>query len=97
MFVPLRIFYGKGVIAVRGSKFAAFLSGVYVLAALLLLLGVCGHCYPAVEEKLKEVVTGEETSPVRQAFGVLADGLESGDPIRETVADTVQVLFGTED
>ena len=78
----------------RGQWLASFLSGIYLLAALLLALGVCGRCCPALGEKIKQAVAGLETSPVRQAFGTLADGLEEGKPIRQTMAETVQVLFG---
>lgn len=80
----------------RRHRLASFLSGIYLLAALLLTLGVCGRCCPALEEKMKQAVAGLEDGPVRQAFGTLADGLEEGKPIRQTMTETVQVLFDEE-
>ncbi len=78
----------------KGSgKFAAFLSGLCVLAAVLLLVGVCGYCYPQMGDRLKEVVGGMEDGPVREAFGVLSEGLQDGQPIKETVAKTAEILF----
>ena len=68
---------------------ARFLSGIYLLGALILLLWVCGNCCP----QLRRVITGMEDSPLRQAFGVLSEGLESGVPVRDTVERTVQVFF----
>lgn len=77
----------------KSPKLAAFFSGLYVLAALLLLLGVCGHCYPSLRQKAKEVFAGLEDGAVRQAFGTLAEGLENGEPVRDTLAQSVQVLL----
>ncbi len=74
-------------------KLANFFSGIYVLLALVLLLRVCSYCYPSVQREIKAVLGGMEGGAVRQAFGVLAEGLESGEPIRETFAQSVQVLF----
>lgn len=76
-----------------GSGWAAFLSGLCVLGAVALLLTVCGYCYPSVRTELQEVLAGLEHGAVRQAFGTLAEGLESGEPIRETLSETVQVLL----
>ena len=69
-----------------------FFSGVYLLAAVLLLLCVCGYCYP----QTRQMFAGMEDSPVRQAFSTLAEGLETGEPVRSTMTDAVQVLFGQE-
>ena len=77
----------------KPSKFVSLLSGTYLLASLLLLLWVCGYCYP----QAREVFAGMEDGPVRQAFGTLADGLEAGEPIRETMTEAAQVLFDWED
>lgn len=77
----------------KGSRLAVFISGLYVLAALVLLLGVCSHCYPTFQSKMKELFAGMEDGAVRQAFGTLAEGLENGEPVRETLAETAQVLF----
>lgn len=76
----------------KNSKFASFLSGIYILAALCLLLGVCSHCYPAFGQRLRQVIGGGENSPVRQAFGVLTEGFEAGKPIKETFAATIEVF-----
>jgi len=70
-----------------------FFSGVYLLAAVVLLLCVCGYCYP----QTRQVFAGLEESPVRQAFGTLAEGLEAGEPVRTTMTDAVQVLIGQKD
>lgn len=70
-----------------------FFSGVYLLAAVVLLLCVCGYCYP----QARQVFAGLEESPVRQAFGTLAEGLEAGEPVRTTMTDAVQVLIGQKD
>lgn len=79
--------------SVKNSRLGAVISGVFVLAALMLLLCVCGYCYPALQEECREIIGGMETGSVRRAFGVLADGLQNGDAIRETFAHTVEVLF----
>lgn len=76
-----------------GSTWAAFFSGLCVLGALALLLVVCTKCYPNVHRKVQELFSGVDTGPVRQAFGVLAEGLEEGDPIRQTLRETVDTLF----
>lgn len=77
----------------RGSGLASFFSGLCVLAALVLLLGVFGYCYPSVQAGIKDILGGMENGAVRQAFGTLADGLEDGETIRETLARSAQVLF----
>lgn len=81
----------------RKSHLATFLSGIYLLAACLLLVGVLTHCYPEIGGRIKTAVTGLEQSPVRQAFGILADGLEAGEPFKETVSQSVQILFADAD
>jgi hypothetical protein len=68
---------------------AGFISAVYLLGALVLLLWVCGNCCPRV----RQMVVGLDGSPIRDAFGVLSEGLESGEPVRETMGRTVQVFF----
>lgn len=75
-------------------RFAAFLSGISVLLSLLALLAVIRYCYPEVEQDLRHIVSGLESSPVRQAFHTMADGLGAGEPIKETMKETAQVLFG---
>lgn len=63
-----------------------------VLAALWLLLSVCGQYAPGVGQWVRQQLTGLENSRVQSAFGVLAQGLEQGDPWKEAVADCVQVF-----
>lgn len=76
-----------------GSPWAAFFSGLCVLGALALLLLVCARCYPSVYRQVQELFAGLDTGPVRQAFGTLADGLENGEPIGQTLNETVEILF----
>lgn len=77
----------------KGSVIATFLSLLYVAAALALLLGVCGYCYPELAQKARQVIGGSEDGAVQQAFGTLADGLEAGKPVKETLSETVEVFF----
>ena len=76
-----------------GSGWAAFFSGLCVLGALALLMKICSICYPSVQRELQALFMGMEDGAVRQAFGTLAEGLETGAPVRETLAQTVQILF----
>lgn len=77
----------------KGSAIATCLSLLYVAVALALLLGVCGYCYPEFAHKARQVLGGWEDGAVQQAFGTLADGLEAGRPVKETLSDTVEVFF----
>lgn len=72
---------------------ATFFSGLCVLAALVLLVGVCGHCYPTLWQELEDVFAGMENGPVRQAFSTLTEGMENGESVRETLAQTAQVFL----
>ena len=76
-----------------GSALTALLSGLFVVAALVLLLCVCGYCYPSVQDTFKEMLAGAKGGAVQQAFDVLADGLQSGESVRETFSETIEVLF----
>lgn len=78
----------------KGSGVATFFSVLYVLAALCLLLGVLGFCYPAFGQELRQVIGGWEDSSIRQAFGTLSDGLEAGEPVKDVVAASFEVLTG---
>ena len=80
----------------KGSGIATFLSILYVAAALALLLGVCGWCYPEFSQRAKEVLRGWENGQVRQAFSTLAEGLEAGEPVKETLSESIEVLLGEE-
>jgi len=77
----------------RGSWVASGISGICVLAAIVLLLKVCGNCYPEMVRVVRDVLGGVDNSPVREAFRVMEDGLEAGASIRDTVKETVQVIF----
>ncbi len=81
----------------KGNGFATFLSLAYVAGALALLLWVCSHCYPQVSQRAKEVIGGFQQGQVQQAFSIFSDGLESGQPVRETISRSVSVLFGEGD
>ena len=81
----------------RENKLLSFLSGLMVLGAVVLLVHVCGSCYPAMEHQVRQVLGGLDQGPAKQAFHVMAEGLESGESIKETLQDTVQVLFGEAD
>ena len=76
-----------------GSRWAAFFSGLCLLGALALLMKVCSICYPSVQQEMQNLFMGMEDGAVRQAFGTLAEGLEQGAPVKETLTQTVQVLF----
>ena len=82
----------------RGENgFAVFISGLALLISVVCLFAVCHYCYPEVEQKAREVLRGLDDNPARQAFQTMAEGLESGEPVKQTVAETVQVLFGKTD
>lgn len=78
----------------RGSWLATVLSLFYVAAALVLLLGVCGYCYPELAQEAKTVLAGWEEGAVRQAFGTFSEGLEAGKPVKETLSESFEVLLG---
>lgn len=78
----------------KGHGVLTFFSVLYILAALCMLLGVCSFCYPEIKTFFQQIFGGMEDSPVREAFGTLADGLEAGMPVKETVVATVEILLG---
>lgn len=78
----------------KGNRLANVCSLIYLVAALWLLGAVCGSCYPAIGESIRHVMAGEEDGSVREAFSVLADGLERGEPIQNVIAASVEVLVG---
>lgn len=80
-----------------GGKTAAVLSTLSLLVSILALVLVCHSCCPELNQQLRRLVGGLEDSPVRQAFSVMADGLGSGAPVKQTMEETAQVLFGKED
>lgn len=77
----------------KGSRLASLVSGLCVLAALMLLLLVCGYCYPSMQDTCREVLGGMEDGAVQQAFNVLADGLQNGEPVKETFSQSMEILF----
>ena len=85
----------------KGKKVVTFFAGLlsvgYLLGSVWLLFSVCGHCFPETQARIKAVIGGLEDSAVRDAFATLADGLEAGLPIRETVEASAEVLFDWED
>lgn len=78
----------------KGGGFAAFISAVYLIVSVVLLFGVCGYCYPKLGERAREVVAGVESSPVKEAFGVLADGFVENRPAKEVLTESYEVLTG---
>jgi len=74
--------------------FAAVFSLLYLMAAVGLLLGVCGHCYPGLGRWVDTLIAGNDDSPVRAAFNTLSDGLEAGVPLKEAAQTSFAVLIG---
>lgn len=72
------------------------ISIIYLLVSICLVLAVCAHCYPAVGQKLRHIIVGATDSPVREAFGVLADGLTEDKPVKEVLSQSYEVLVGEE-
>lgn len=80
-----------------GNKLAAVCSWISLAISIAALVLVCRNCCPELGGELRRVLGGLEDSPVRQAFSVMADGLGSGAPVKDTMRDTAQVLFGSAD
>ena len=78
----------------RKGGFKSFISGVYLVAAVCLLVGVCAHCYPDAGQRLRQAIAGAEDSPVREAFSVLAEGLGESRPVKEVLSESYEVLVG---
>ena len=78
----------------RSGGFLSFISGVYLLASVCLLLVVCAHRYPDAGRWLRETMAGAVDSPVREAFSVLADGLGESRPVKEVLSESYEVLIG---
>ncbi len=81
----------------RENGLAVFFSGLALLLSVICLLAVCNYCYPDLEHKARAILGGMEDSPVRQAFHTMAEGLEAGEPVKQTLAESVQVLLGKTD
>ena len=77
----------------KRSGIAVFFSTIYLLAAICLLVGIVGHCYPSVEQRLRTAFGGWADNPVQEAFYTLADGLAAVLPVGETVEASIEVLF----
>ena len=69
------------------------LSAVYLLVSLCLLLGICAKCYPQADEKLRQALIGAQSSPVREAFSVLTQGLTEDVPVKEVLSRSYEVLL----
>lgn len=78
------------------EKFFIFLSVAYILAAVFLLIVVCGRCFPEAGELGRQIMIGREDSPAREAFSVLTDSLEQGNSWQTSVSDAYEVLLGKE-
>jgi len=78
----------------KPRKIRTILSTVYLLLAVCILLGVCGYCYPKVGEKARQVIAGATDSPMREAFGVLTDGLSQNRPVKEVLSQSYEVFKG---
>lgn len=68
-----------------------------VLGALWLLLTVCGKFAPEMSQWVREQLTGLEGSKAQTAFSVLAQGLEQGEPLKQAVLESVEILRERED
>ena len=64
-----------------------------MLAAVGLLIYVCGTCYPEIGLHLRTWIGGLEGNPVQEAFLEVTEGLEGGRPVRETLSDAVYLLW----
>ena len=78
------------------DKIAAFLSACCVFAAATLLFMLCLRCYPEIGAYGKAAFFGDDDSPARAAFSVLAESLEDGETIRDSLVKSYEVLIGTE-
>ena len=78
----------------RKGSVGKALSAVYLVLAIGLLVGVCGYCYPQVGDYLRQTIAGAADGAVRQAFGVLADGLGDRLPVEEALKQSYEVLVG---
>lgn len=72
----------------------ALWSTIYLLVAICLFLGVCANYYPQVGQTLRDVISGPDDSPIREAFGVLTDGLSDSRPVKEVLSQSYEVLSG---
>lgn len=79
----------------KDSRFLSAVTGLLAIAALVLLLSLCHYCYPELEHQVRQVLSGIETGPARQAFHLIADGLEQGASVKETIKASIEVLFGS--
>ena len=77
----------------QSSKILTVLSVLYVLSAAILLIVVCGVCYPQLGDTVRQVIGGWQDGAMQEAFGTLADGLGAGLPVKETVAASIEVLI----
>ena len=76
-----------------GICIATIISALSLLISVACFFMILEYCYPNLEQDIKSVFMGFENNPVQQAFRVMADGFEEGEPIRSTMRETVTVLF----
>jgi len=79
-----------------GEKFAGNISGCCLVAAAVMLLYVCSHCYPQLGNYGRKLLFGVDNSPAKEAFSVLADSLEDGNSIKDSFVRSYEVLVGAE-
>ena len=78
----------------KSTRIKSVLSAVYLLLAVCLTLGICGYCYPQINDKAREIIAGAASGPVQEAFCVLTDGLGDHKPVREVLSQSYEVLKG---
>ncbi|MBP3633078.1 MAG: hypothetical protein J6J43_00705 [Oscillospiraceae bacterium] len=81
----------------KSGTFAKIISAICLVLSICLLIGVCGHCYPQIEQTIRQAVAGVSDNPVQEAFGVLADGLGESRPVKEVLSESYGVLIGEAD
>ena len=80
----------------KSAQIKSLISGIYLLLAVCLVLGVCGYCYPQIGQKARQIISGSDNGAVQEAFGVLADGLLEKKPVKEVLSQSYEALKGEE-
>lgn len=76
----------------RSGRWKSILSYGAILGALWLLVQVCGQCYPAAGQQIRETILGPAHTQIQTAFHTLTEGLADGLPIQDAVSQTVAVF-----
>lgn len=79
--------------AAQESRLAIVCSTIYLLVSIGVLALVCSICCPQIGEKIREVMTGWDSNPVKTVFHTFADHLEEGQPLREAFSQTMEGVF----